>query len=115
MQLCGAVYAFTNEFPKHETYGLCAQVRRAAVSIASNIAEGHGRGTTLQLIQFLRNARGSTFELQTQLMLARDFGYGAVEQFSLCEGLCDEVGRMLNTTLNSLKRRYAVEKNQKSL
>jgi len=115
MQLCGAVYGFTNEFPKHETYGLSGQSRRAAVSIASNIAEGHGRGTTLQLIQFLRNARGSTFELQTQLMLARDFGYGATEQFKRCEGLCDEVGRMLNTTLNSLKRRYAAEKNQKGL
>ena len=115
MQLCGAVYTFTNDFPKHETYGLSGQARRAAVSIASNIAEGHGRGTTLQLIQFLRNARGSTFELQTQLLLARNFGYSSADQFEACEGLSDEVGRMLNATLISLKRRYAAEKSQKSL
>jgi len=112
MQLCGAVYALTQDFPKHETYGLSGQARRAAVSVASNIAEGHGRGTTLQLIQFLRMARGSNFELLTQLLLARDFGYCSLEHFVTCEGLCDEVGRMLNATITSLKARHAAEKRQ---
>ncbi len=112
MQLCGAVYALTQDFPKHETYGLCGQARRAAVSVASNIAEGHGRGTTLQLIQFLRMARGSNFELITQLLLSRDFGYCSSEHFDTCEGLSDEVGRMLNATITSLKARHLAEKRQ---
>jgi four helix bundle protein len=113
MQLCGAVYALTQEFPKHETYGLSGQARRAAVSIASNIAEGHGRGTTLQLIQFLRMARGSNFELLTQLLLSRDLGYGTPQHLQTCEGLCDEVSRMLNATITSLKAKHAATKNPK--
>jgi four helix bundle protein len=113
MQLCGAVYALTQDFPKHETYGLSGQARRAAVSIASNIAEGHGRGTTLQLIQFLRMARGSNFELLTQLLLSRDLGYGSSEQFQRCENLSEEVSRMLNATITSLKAKHAADKTQK--
>ncbi len=115
MQLCGAVYELTMGFPKHETYGLSGQARRAAVSIASNIAEGHGRGTRLQLIQFLRMARGSHFELVTQLLLSRDLGYGSFEHFEKCEGLCDEVGRMLNATITSLNLKHKSDKGNSPL
>jgi four helix bundle protein len=69
------VYQVLNAFPKHEIYGLTSQLRRCAVSIASNIAEGYGRGTTLEYLRFLRVARGSLFELETQLSFAADFGY----------------------------------------
>jgi four helix bundle protein len=115
MELCTAVYGLTREFPREEIYGLSSQMRRAAVSVASNIAEGHGRGTTLQLMQFLRVARGSSFEVQTQIQLARNVGYGASGQLDQCDGLCDEVGRMLNATVRSLKVKSAAERASKSL
>jgi four helix bundle protein len=105
MQLCLAVYKLSAEFPRIETYGLTSQMRRAAVSISSNIAEGHGRGSTGQLIQFLGTARGSSFEVQTQLLIARELGYGPHELSTKCEGLCNEVGKMLNATLSSLRER----------
>ena len=103
MQLCLAVYKLTGNFPRDEMYGLTNQVRRAAVSISSNIAEGHGRGTTGQLIQFLCIARGSNFEVQTQLMIASGLGFGSSELAGECEGLSNEVGKMLNATLATLR------------
>ena len=109
MELCTAVYDLTRGFPREEIYGLSSQMRRAAVSIASNIAEGHGRGTTLHLMQFLRMARGSSFEVQTQIQLARNVSYGSLASLDICDGLCDEIGRMLNATLRSLKAKYAAE------
>ena len=109
MELCTAVYSLTRDFPREEIYGLSSQIRRAAVSVASNIAEGHGRGTTLQLMQFLRMARGSSFEVQTQIQLARNVGYGSSQNLDCCDGLCDEVNRMLNATLRSLKAKHAAE------
>ena len=114
MELCTAVYGLTRDFPREEIYGLSSQMRRAAVSVASNIAEGHGRGTTLQLLQFLRMARGSSFEVQTQIQLARNVGYGSSQHLDCCDGLCDEVGRMLNATVRSLKAKYAAERASRS-
>jgi four helix bundle protein len=103
MQLCLAVYKLTGGYPREEMYGLTNQVRRAAVSISSNIAEGHGRGSTGQLIQFLCIARGSNFEVQTQLMIAKGLGFGSPELTEECEGLSNEVGKMLNATLATLR------------
>lgn len=113
MQLCTAVYELTRGFPREEIYGLTSQMRRSAVSVASNIAEGHGRGTTLQLMQFLRMARGSSFELQTQIQVAKNMRYGVVEQVICCDGFCDEVGRMLNATLRSLKVKHDADRDSK--
>jgi four helix bundle protein len=93
--LAVAVYELTREFPKEEIYGLTSQLRRAAVSIASNIAEGHGRNTAGEFRQFLGVARGSNFEVQTQLVLSRRLKYGSAERLTLCEGLSVEVEKML--------------------
>ena len=75
-QLAGAVYRLTSAFPDHERFGLSAQMRRAAVSIGSNIAEGCGRRTNRELLPFLYIAAGSASELLFQLDLAEDFGFG---------------------------------------
>jgi four helix bundle protein len=102
MTLAEDVYRATGKFPKEEVYGLTSQMRRAAVSIASNIAEGqarHGRG---ELLQFLGYARGSLAELGTQVTLAARLGLFAPSiELSLCE-LVAEVGRLLNGLRNSL-------------
>jgi len=96
MDLTMLVYALTSEFPKHEVYGLSSQMRRAAVSISSNLAEGSARSTRKDFRQFVVIARGSNFELQTQLMIAGRLGYATVEKISEAESICHEVARMLN-------------------
>ena len=97
------VYRSTDSFPKHELYGLTSQMRRAAVSIASNIAEGEGRRTDPEFVQFLGNARGSLMELETQIIIAGKLHFvesGADER--LLER-CAEVGRLINGLIASLK------------
>jgi four helix bundle protein len=75
MGLVQDVYRLTLEFPREETYGLTSQLRKAAVSIASNIAEGKGRSSDKELLHFLSNAKGSLFEVETQIMIADGLGY----------------------------------------
>ena len=105
IELTTAIYELTREFPREETYALTNQLRRAAVSIPSNIAEGHGRNSDGQLLQFICMARGSNYEVQTQLVIAERLGYGANEKLTLCQSLSYEVGRMLNATVTSLEAR----------
>ena len=95
MELAVLIYAVTGDFPKQEIYGLTSQMRRAAVSIASNIAEGSARGTRKDFRQFITIARGSTCELQTQLLLARQLNFGNEERITDAEGLTADVGQML--------------------
>jgi four helix bundle protein len=102
MALARNAYAQTAGLPKSEAYGLLTQIRRAAVSIPCNIAEGHGRLTDLQFRHFLGNARGSVYELRTQFELAADMGY--LEQ-QLAKQLMEqsaEVARLLNGLIASL-------------
>ena len=75
MDLADAVYAMTESWPKHELYGLVSQIRRAAVSVPSNIAEGHGNDTPAAFVRFLRLAYGSLLEVETQTLLAGRRGY----------------------------------------
>ena len=75
IELVVDIYSCTRSFPREELYGLAGQLRRAAVSIASNIAEGKGRRTDRELLQFLHHARGSVFEVETQLTIASRLGY----------------------------------------
>ena len=98
-----AVYRLTQKFPREETYGLTSQMRRAAVSISSNIAEGHGRLTTGKYRQFLGVARGSNFELQTQLEIARALELGDSNQLVETENLSREVGKMIFGVLEGIK------------
>src|SRR3984885_4403522 len=96
MDLTIMIYAITSEFPKHEVYGLSSQMRRAAVSIASNLAEGSARNSKKDFRKFVAIGRGSNSELQTQLILASRLGYATVEKIDEAESLCHEVARMLS-------------------
>lgn len=89
-------YAVTKEFPREELYGLTSQMRRAAVSIGSNLAEGCGRETRKEMAYFLRIAIGSTQELRYQLMLAADLGWLLRPQSDELEREVEEVRAMLN-------------------
>lgn len=103
IQLSVSIYRLTQDFPRSELYGLSSQLRRAAVSVASNIAERHGRLTTGEYTQFLGLSRGSNCELQTQLVIVRELALAPPESIDICEGLSGEVGKMLNALLASLK------------
>jgi four helix bundle protein len=103
IQLSVAVYRLTKDFPKEEVYGLTSQIRRASVSVPSNITEGHGRLGTGEYRQFLGIARGSNFELQTQIEIARALGLGNAKLLDDAEGLSFEVGKMISGILNSIK------------
>jgi four helix bundle protein len=99
------IYRCTQAFPKIETYGLTSQLRRAAVSIPSNIAEGQARLSTGEFRQFLGNARGSLTEVETQIFIARDLGYLGQDESDLLLNDAAEVGRILNGLLASLSSR----------
>jgi len=104
MALARQAYALSMTLPKNETYGLLTQIRRAAVSVPSNVAEGHGRLTDLQFRHFLGNARGSLYELQTQIELAADIGYFDNESVQELLEQSSEVARLINGLLASLSQ-----------
>ena len=106
IQLSVAIYRLTKDFPCEEVYGLSSQIRRAAVSIPSNIAEGHGRLSTGEYRQFLGIARGSNFELQTQLEIARELQFGKPDLISEAESLSHEVGKMISGILHAIKDKH---------
>ncbi|MCB1386173.1 MAG: four helix bundle protein [Nitratireductor sp.] len=105
MELAVACYKVTGTFPKSELYGLVGQIRRAAASIAANIAEGHGRENTGAFIQFCRIAQGSLKELETHLMLARRLDYldGDMERGLL--GQAEEIGKMIRAMIRRLQEK----------
>jgi four helix bundle protein len=96
IDLCIKVYKTTENFPKYEVYGITSQIRRAAVSIASNIAEGQRRGHKQEFIQFLRISYGSGAELETQLIISLKVGYITQIEFDKINNLLEEVMKMLN-------------------
>ena len=102
VQLSLAIYTFTAKFPVEERFGLTNQLRRAGVSIASNIAEGYGRGTRNDYKQFLSIARGSTLEVQTQVLIARELGFSDPTDCEQVEGLSEEVSKMLYSLISKL-------------
>ena len=103
MQLSVSIYRLTKEFPREEVYGLTSQIRRAAVSVPSNIAEGQRRLTGGEFRQFLGIARGSNFELQTQLEIARALEFGNSKLIDQAESLSHEAGKMIYGLLESVK------------
>ncbi len=105
MTLAERVYRLTASFPKDEVYGMTSQIRRAAVSIAANIAEGHGREHSGSFIQFLRIAQGSLKELETHLMLSSRVGCVPAVEVEPLLRQCDELGRMLRSLIRSIQRR----------
>lgn len=109
MQLTVLVYRLTQGFPQEERYGLANQMRRAAVSIPSNIAEGQGRMSAGEFRQFLGIARGSNCELETQLEIARALSYGESKLIDEAQALSSEVRKMLFGLLDSLTPRESTE------
>ncbi len=96
------IYKITENFPKEEVYGLTSQIRRAAISIPSNIAEGKNRGTKKDFAQFLKIARGSLAELETQIIIAKQLPKTKVLDYKTAESLMDEIGKMLNVIIKKL-------------
>jgi four helix bundle protein len=103
MELTSAVYFVSIHFPQSESFGLTSQIRRSAISIPSNIAEGSNRGSTREYLQFLNIAMGSAAELETQLLLAKSIGYLDEPQSALAD--LDEVRRMLSGLIKSLRNK----------
>src|SRR5579859_1225044 len=97
------IYTLTNSFPKNEMFGMTMQLRRAAVSIASNIAEGKARYSNRDFIHFLRTSRGSLAEAETQLILSVDFGFVRAEQVDALLQKADELSRILAGLIGSLQ------------
>ena len=105
MEVAKLTYSLTRTFPPDEKFGLVSQMRRAAVSIPSNIAEGQARHTTGEFVQFISHAEGSVAELSTQFQLAIELGFLAREQATPVVSLLDELRRMLNSLRRKLSDR----------
>jgi len=102
-RLVKEIYQLTGFFPKFEQYGLTSQIRRAAVAIPSNIAEGFSRRHRKEFIQFLNIAFSSSSELETQLLLAKDLKFASVEKFIISLNLLEEIRKILNSLVKKLK------------
>ena len=103
VELAVLIYRLTEGFPTREIYGLASQIRRAGVSVPSNIAEGYGRGSRKEYLQFLSIAQGSLKELETQTILAQRLGYATVSQAERILSDSEIVGKMLGGLIRSLR------------
>jgi len=109
IDLTVSIYQLTRSFPRDEAFGLISQMRRAAISVASNIAEGRGRLNAREFRQFPGFAQGSTYELQTQLLAARKLRIGSEGQLNEVESLSNEVSKMLRAFIQTLKSKATVD------
>ena len=107
MALVTDVYRETDSFPAREMYGLTNQVRRAAVGVPSDIAEGKGRISKKEYVQMLSRARGSIYEVQTQLEISRNLGFLTDAMFTDLGAKAAEVGRLVNGLITSVRRQIA--------
>lgn len=105
MELTRIIYTLTKRFPQGEIFGLTNQIRRAVVSITSNIAEGFGRNSDKQFIHFLKIAKGSAAELETQLLISRDLSYLTAKDAKSTLALYDEIARMLGALIRNIEKR----------
>ncbi len=105
-ELCLKIYRITAKFPNEEKYGLTSQIRRSAVSIPSNIAEGYGRKTTVDYIRMLYISYGSVCELETQILLAGDLGFIEKGELGTLKKDIAEVERMLKALIKSLENKH---------
>ena len=102
MDLVKKIYSATRSFPKEELYGLTGQIRRCAVSIPSNIAEGYGRNSTTDYVRFLRIAIGSLYELQTQMEISFNLDFLKERDHERFSSRCTEIEKMLSSLINKL-------------
>lgn len=107
MALVTDIYRETHSFPVREQYGITNQLRRAAVAIPSDIAEGKGRTSTKEYVQLLAKARGSSFEVQTQLEISRNLQFLEAPAFEDLRDKAAEIGRLLNGLIKKLQQRIA--------
>src|SRR5688572_6791150 len=112
INLAISVYSLTGQFPDRERYRLSSQMQGAAVSIPSNIAEGNGRYSYRDNRRFVLQARGSLYELETQVLIAEGLGYMSSEERATFDERADEVGRLINGTVRSLNRQLQKEENR---
>jgi four helix bundle protein len=103
-----AVYKSTDPFPREEKFGLTSQLRRAAVSIPANIAEGAARKSLKEFSHFLSNAQGSASEVETELLIAHRLGFLPADKYSVLRNSVDEIGRMITGLSRKLGRRLVV-------
>ena len=103
-ELVKEVYILTAKFPNSELYGIVSQMRRCAVSIPSNIAEGYGRKSTKSYIQFYAIAYGSALELETQVLISKELKFVNLDQFEKVDNLLLEVCKMLNAMITKMKK-----------
>jgi four helix bundle protein len=104
VELSVVVYKLTAKFPGDEKFGLTNQLRRASVSVASNIAEGYGKATRGEYVQFLGHARGSISEIQTQLVISKALSMGSDQIRTSAEDLSEQVSRMLVAMMKKLRQ-----------
>ncbi len=105
IDLVKSIYLLCKELPKEEVYGLQSQMKRAAISVPSNIAEGYGRNYTQNYIQFLRMARGSLLELETQLIISKELKLIGCKLYQKVQGLIIEENKMLNAFIKSISNK----------
>lgn len=105
MRLVGGVFELARRFPRARDHGLGSQLRRASLSVASNIAEGHGRDHVRDYLRHLSIAKGSLSEVETQLLTARTVGSAPAKDVEALLSLCDQIGRMLTVLSRRLKQR----------
>ena len=103
MVLVKELYRLTESFPENEKYGLTSQMRRASISIPSNIAEGWGRLSRKNYVQFLRISRGSLFELETQILITKELNY--INDSETIENLITEISKMLNSLIKKIEEK----------
>ena len=103
MTLVKEVYNYSKSFPEEEKFGLTSQMRRCSVSVPSNIAEGWGRFSRKNYIQFLRISRGSLYELETQVLIAKELNY--INESDFLENLIVEISKMLNSLIKKLEEK----------
>ncbi len=109
MALAREVYEITKAFPRSEMFGLTSQLRRAAISVPSNIAAGHGRLSDKNFAVFLGQARGSLFEVETQLELAASLGYLQLEKLPTLLSQCEKITRMMNALVRMLRAEHSTK------
>lgn len=102
------IYNITKEFPKDELFGLVSQMRRAVVSVPSNIAEGYARGTNKEILHFLRISSGSMSELDTQILLSYQLGYISKEHYEVAINHHTSIWKSLNALISTIKNRIDV-------
>ncbi len=105
IEIVKEIYLLCKDLPKEEIYGLQSQLKRAAISIPSNIAEGYGRNYTQNYIQFLRIARGSLLELETQIIISKELDLIHENQFQTIINLITEENKMLNAFIKSISKK----------